>query len=443
MNKKDFGDDFHWGVSTAAYQIEGAVSVDGKGESIWDIFTKKKNKIFDKHTGDVACDFYNKYAQDIYLVYQLKIPNFRFSLSWSRILPQGTGQINQKGIDFYNRVINLCLELGIEPWITLYHWDLPQTLQNKGGWTNREIVDWFTEYVSCCVSHFGDRVTKWIVLNEPMVFTGAGYFLGVHAPGEKGISNFIAAAHHATLSQAIGARTIKSIQSDSKVGTTFSHSYIEPYDFDDFNDHKATKKVDALLNRLFIEPLLGMGYPIKDLTILDRIEKHIKSDDMNLIHFDMDFIGLQVYTRELVKFSRFTPFLQAAIVKASNRCVHHTIMNWEVHPKCIYKAIKKFDTYKNIKELIITENGAAFDDVMYDNKIHDQLRVDYLKSHLKELLKAKKEGSNVNGYFVWTLVDNFEWAEGFKPRFGLVYLDHLSQDRIIKDSGIWYRDFIS
>lgn len=443
MNRKDFGDDFYWGVSTAAYQTEGSITADGKGLSIWDVFTKKKNKIFENQNGDIACDFYNRFTQDLYLIYELKIPNFRFSISWSRIFPEGIGQTNEKGIDFYNKVIDLCLELNIEPWITLYHWDLPQKLQEKGGWTNRDIISWFSEFVTCCIKNFGDRVSKWIVLNEPMVFTGAGYFLGIHAPGQKGINNFISSVHHAAMCQATGGRIIRSLHSNAYVGTTFSNSYLEPYDSNNLKDHKATQKVDALLNRLFIEPLLGLGYPLADLPLLNRIEKYIKANDLQLLSFDMDFIGLQVYTRELIKHVPFQPFLQANIVKASSRFVHHTIMNWEVYPDCIYKAVKKIEQYSKVKDIIITENGAAFDDLIIENKIIDLLRKDYLQKHLHKLLKAKNEGSNVKGYFIWTLLDNFEWAEGYKAKFGLVHLDRNTQKRTIKDSGFWYRDFLS
>ncbi len=443
MNRKDFGDDFYWGISNAAYQVEGANTAEGKGLSIWDVFTQKRNKIFKGHNGDIACDYYNKFTDDIYLIYQLNIPNYRFSISWSRIFPEGIGQINYKGIDFYNRVIEFCLELGIEPWITLYHWDLPEALQKKGGWTNRDVVQWFNEYVACCIKNFGDRVSKWIVLNEPMVFTGAGYFLGVHAPGKKGLTNFLAAAHHAALCQSSGGRTIRSLQSQSFIGTSFSHSHLEPFRKDDKKDQMAKIKVDALINRLFIEPLLGLGYPVKDLPILNRMEKYILADDMQDLKFEMDFVGIQVYTRELIKHAPLIPFVQANIVKASDRFVHHTIMNWEVFPNSIYEAVKRINEYKGVKQIIVTENGAAFDDVLYNNTISDTLRKDYLKNHLNKLLKAKNEGIKVNGYFVWTLTDNFEWAEGYNPKFGLVHVDFLTQKRTIKDSGKWYKDFLS
>ena len=221
FTKNDFGADFNWGVSTAAYQIEGAHNVDGKGASIWDTFSQKRRNILLGENGNEACNFYEKFPADIALIRQLNIPIYRFSISWSRILPDGTGNVNIKGIDFYNRLIDCCLEAGVTPWVTLYHWDLPEALQQKGGWVNRSIVQWFSYFVDCCIKNFGDRVKHWMVLNEPMVFTGAGYFLGVHAPGKKGLSNFLAAAHHAALCQAEGGRIIRAQCPDSKIGTTF------------------------------------------------------------------------------------------------------------------------------------------------------------------------------------------------------------------------------
>lgn len=442
LNREDFGDDFAWGVSTAAYQIEGAHDCDSKGLSIWDVFVKKKNKIFQNHHGDTACDFYNRYMDDLYLMHTLNIPNYRFSISWSRILPNGTGEINQKGIDFYNRLIDLSLELGITPWVTLYHWDLPYALELKGGWINRYIKDWFGQYVAICVQYFGDRVKNWMVLNEPTVFTGAGYFFGVHAPGRKGLDNFLAATHHAALAQAHGGKIIKSMRSDSYVGTTFSCSYIEPYRMRT-RDVIAARKADALLNRLFIEPLLGLGYPTDDLKILRRIEKYMQQNDERDLKFDMDFIGVQNYTREVVRYAPFVPMLQAKIVSAATRKVALTTMNWEVYPESIYHILKKFSAYENIPPLIITENGAAFYDKVQNGQVDDPERVAYLQQTIEQVGRAKLEGVKVNGYFVWTFLDNFEWAEGYHPRFGLVYVDFLTQERIVKASGHWYADFLA
>ena len=441
LRKEDFGNDFTWGVATAAYQVEGGCDIHLKGKSIWDVFVKQRGKIFQNHTGDIACDFYNRYAKDISLMADMNINNYRFSISWSRIFPEGTRNINNAGIDFYNRVIDFCLELNITPWVTLYHWDLPYALQKKGGWVNRDILTWFEEYVACCVKNFGDRVINWMVLNEPMVFTGAGYFLGVHAPGKKGLNNFLAATHHAALCQARGGAMIKSLQPESNVGTTISCSHIEPYRETD-KDILAAKKVDALLNRLFIEPLLGLGYPVTNLKLLQRIEKFVKGDDEKNLAFNMDFIGVQNYTREIVSHAHFMPFIRAKIIKANKRNVETTLMNWEVYPESLYYILKKYSSYNNIPPLSVTENGAAFNDMVQNDKVHDPKRVKYLKDNIAQVLRAKKEGVKVTGYFVWTLLDNFEWAEGYYPRFGLVHVDFETQKRTIKSSGNWYAEFL-
>lgn len=439
--REDFGSDFKWGVSTAAYQIEGAHNCNGKGSSIWDAFVKKRGKIFKKQHGNIACNHYNNFAKDISIISELQIPNYRFSIAWSRIFPEGIGKVNFEGIDFYSRIIDFCLELDIEPWITLYHWDLPLHLQKKGGWVNREIIHWFSFYVDRCIKHYGDRVKNWIVLNEPMVFTGAGYFLGVHAPGKKGLNNFLAATHHAAICQAEGGRIIKQLHPESVVGTTFSCSYIEPYRPIE-KDIIAAKKMDTLLNRLFIEPSLGLGYPLKDLRILQRIEQFIKPGDEGKLSFDMDFIGVQNYTREVVSHASFMPFIKAKVINANKRNVETTLMNWEVYPESIYHMLTKFNQYKNIKQLIVTENGAAFPDDFVDGQINDKKRIQFLQDIIQQVYKAKKEGVKVNGYFIWTLLDNFEWAEGYYPKFGLVHVDFETQKRTIKSSGYWYQSFL-
>ncbi len=441
ITKESFGKDFSWGVSTAAYQIEGAHQHDGKGPSIWDIFVQRRNKIAKNQNGDIACDFYNRYEDDLKLMQAMHIPNYRFSISWSRIQPDGMGEVNLAGIDFYNRLIDLSLSMGITPWITLYHWDLPHALEKKGGWTNRDVKDWFGQYVEICIQYFGDRVKNWIVINEPTVFTAAGYFFGVHAPGKKGLDNFLAAAHHAALAQAHGGRIIKSLQPESNVGTTFSCSHVEPFTTKE-RDLIAAQKADVLLNRLFIEPLLGMGYPTKEIKVLRKIERYMKQNDEVDLKFDMDFIGVQNYTREIIRHSFFVPFLQAKIVSAKKRKVEQTAMNWEVYPESMFHILKKFDAYPNIPPLIITENGAAFDDLVTDGTVDDPKRVKYIREVIEQVFRAKSEGVNVKGYFVWTFLDNFEWAEGYHPRFGLVHVDFKTQQRIIKSSGHWYTDFL-
>ncbi|MCO5935143.1 GH1 family beta-glucosidase [Mucilaginibacter sp. RB4R14] len=441
LSKQLFGDGFAWGVSTAALQIEGSCDADGKGQSIWDTFSSRKGKILNGDKPHIACDFYNRYQEDVDLVKQLNIPNFRFSIAWSRILPNGTGEVNQAGIDHYNNLIDYCLQKGVEPWVTIYHWDLPQALEDKGGWTNREIVSWFSDFATICTKAFGDRVKNWMVMNEPAVFTGAGYFLGIHAPGRTGLRNFLPAIHHVVLSIVAGARILRELVPGANIGNTFSCSYIEPY-ADKPRHIKAAKRADALINRLYIEPLLGLGYPTDEVTALKGINKYILPGDEANMSFDFDFIGVQNYTREIVKYSFFTPYIGASLIKAENRGVELTDMKWEVFPPAIYYMLKKFDAYPQIKKLIVTENGAAFPDVVFDNEVDDQRRVIYLQNHIQQVLKAKQEGVKVEGYFVWTLTDNFEWAEGYHPRFGLVHVNFDSQERIIKASGHWFANLL-
>jgi beta-glucosidase len=442
LNKDQFGDDFLWGVSTAAFQIEGAHDADGKGSSIWDVFTSQKGKIKNGHHALTACDFYNSYQDDIDLIRELNIPNFRFSISWPRIMPTGIHPVNQAGIDYYNKIIDSLLAAGIEPWITLYHWDLPHALETKGGWTNRESVSWFSQYVEVCAQYFGDRVKNWMVINEPSVFTGAGYFLGIHAPGKKGINNYLKAMHHVTLATAAGAKTVRNLIPDANIGTTFSCTHIEPATQNQ-KDIEAAKRVDTLLNRTFIEPILGLGYPQADLPVLKKLNNYILEDDLNNLSFDFDFIGLQCYTREVVKSSMLIPYIGAELISAEKRNVISTDMGWEVYPPALYQVLKKFNEYDNIKKIIITENGAAFPDILTNGKVYDIKRTHYIQDHLEQILKAKKDGLNVEGYFVWSLTDNFEWAEGYNARFGLIHVDFETQQRTIKHSGLWFKDFLS
>jgi beta-glucosidase len=441
FNKDLFGDDFAWGVSAAALQTEGSCSADGKGVSIWDTFSAQKGKILNGDKPTYACEFYEHYERDIDLVKELNIPNFRFSIAWTRILPNGEGEVNQAGINHYHKVIDYCLLQGIEPWITIYHWDLPQALELKGGWTNRNIVDWFKAFVTVCIENFGSKVKNWIVMNEPAVFTGAGYFLGIHAPGRRGLRNFLPAVHHAVLSIVAGAKIIRNLLPDANIGTTFSCSHIEPYS-DKPRDIEAAKRADVLINRLYIEPILALGYPTNEIKALKGIYKyHLPGDEDNL-SFDFDYIGIQNYTREIVKYSFFTPYIGASLVKAENRNVELTSMKWEVYPPAIYHILKKYDAYPQIKKILITENGAAFPDEVVNGQVNDVKRITYLQTHLQQVLKAKQEGCKVSGYFVWTLTDNFEWAEGYHPRFGLIYVNFDTQQRIIKGSGRWYADFL-
>jgi len=437
----DFGSDFRWGTAVAAFQVEGAVNADGRAASIWDTFTKKKGRIKNSDHADTACDFYTNYESDLDLVRELGFEHFRFSISWSRILPKGTGEINQAGIDFYNRLIDKCLQLGIEPWITVYHWDLPQALEDRGGWKNREIVAWFNEYARLCATEFGDRVKNWIVLNEPMAVAGLGYTTGQHAPGKKGIWNFLPVAHHLALCQAEGGRVVREHVPGAYIGTAVSCSFIEAFSQSQ-KDIKAAKRADAIMNRFFIEPLLGMGYPFDAFPFLKNIKKYMREGDQERLKFDFDFIGLQNYFSVVVRHSYFAPVLWLKEVSAKERNVPSTVMGWEVNPDGMYKILKQFADYEDLRDIILTENGAAFVDVCTDDGVSDKSRLMYFKEHLSAILKAKKEGVTVKGYLAWSLIDNFEWAEGYTPRFGLVHVDFKTQKRTVKDSGKWFANFL-
>lgn len=439
--KKDFGENFVWGTSTSAYQIEGAHNIDGRGPSVWDHFSHQKGKIKNNENGDKACDFYHRYESDISLMASLNVDAFRFSLSWSRIFPEGIGKPNQKGIDFYHQVIDTCLASGIQPWITLYHWDLPLALEERGGWINRDIIYWFSEYVNFCTKTYGDKVKHWMVLNEPLAFTGMGYLRGLHAPGKKGIRQGLSTIHHAVLCQAEGGRIVRRNVPDAQIGTTFSCSYVEPYTRYP-RDEQAAQKLDALYNRLFLEPALGQGYPLEDLSFLQKIENYFHPEDEKNMVFDFDFIGLQNYTREIASHSWLAPPLWAKAVPAEKRKVPITTMKWEVYPPGIYHLLKKFSAYDKVKKIYITENGASFEDKVEGEEVLDERRVKFLQSYIGQVLRAKKEGVKVEGYFAWSLLDNFEWENGYRPRFGLIHVDFTTQKRIIKNSGLWYQNFL-
>jgi beta-glucosidase len=444
LKAADFGKDFLWGVATAAYQIEGAWNADGKSPSIWDTFSHKKGKIKTGENGDVACDFYHNYPQDIANIKSMNFGVNRFSLAWTRIKPDGIGRINQPGVDFYHRVIDETLKNGLQPWITLYHWDLPQCLEDKGGWANRDVVNWFSEYVDFCTKEFGDKVKNWMIFNEPMAFTGLGYMAGIHAPGKFGVGLFKKAVHNVVICQAEGGRIVRKNVPDAKVGTTYSVTSIHPKSQKPAHI-AAARRMDALFNRLFIEPALGMGYPVDGFEYLKTMEKLFLPGDDEKMKFDFDFIGIQNYFRTVAKQSAFPPVVWANQVKAKKLVTDEselTDMGWEVYPEGIYEVLKKFGAYPGVKQIYVTENGCAYPDQLTDGKVHDPKRIAFFEKYLTNVRKAQAEGVPVKGYFVWTLMDNFEWAEGFKPRFGLVYVDFKTQQRVIKDSGLWFREFL-
>ncbi|SDJ21414.1 beta-glucosidase [Pedobacter sp. ok626] len=442
IKASDFGKDFLWGVATAAAQIEGAAEGYGKGLSIWDTFSKRSGKTKKGHQPTVACDFYHHYKEDIALVKLLGFGVFRFSISWPRILPTGKGDVNKEGLKFYHQVIDECLLQGIVPYVTLYHWDLPEALEDEGGWTAFSINYSFNLFVSICAKEYGDKVKNWIVLNEPFGFTSLGYMLGVHAPGKTGLTNFFSAVHHAAIAQADGGRILRSEVKNAHIGTSFSCSEIIPYT-QSASDILAAKRVDCLMNRLFIEPLLGMGYPTANWDVMEKFSiQHSTWRHTERLTFDFDFIGLQNYFPLTIKYNAFIPVVQAWEVKAKSRKKPHTAMGWEINANSFYNIIKQFAAYPNIPPIMITENGAAYHDKVINQQVHDQDRIAYFEQYLAALLKAKREGLPITGYMAWTLMDNFEWGEGFNARFGLVHTDFKTQQRTVKDSGLWFKDFL-
>ena len=444
FSRADFGPDFHWGAACAAYQVEGAWQEQGKGPSIWDDFTRRRGAIKRGEHARVGPDFYHRWPEDLDLARGLGLADFRFSVAWSRVLPAGTGPINHRGLDFYDRLVDGCLERGLRPWLTVFHWDLPSALQARGGWTNRDVVRWLADYAQVLARRLGDRVEHWLVLNEPMAFVGAGHLLGIHAPGRRSLSAFLAAAHHAVLAQAEGGRALRAtLPATARVGTAFSCSYLTPHRPGHAPDEAATRRADVLLNRFFVEPALGLGYPLAELPALRwLLARYQKPADDTLIKFDFDFWGIQNYTREVVRFSPWLPLQWAALVPAKKRQVPHSEMGWEVHPESIYQMLKHFSAYPNAPRLVVTESGAAFPDVPTGPQVPDCARRAYLQAALGQVLRARREGVPVDGYFYWSLTDNFEWAEGYQPRFGLIRVDYKTQLRSVKDSGLWYRDFL-
>ena len=443
FSAKDFGKNFEWGVAIAATQNEGAADLYGKGPSVWDKFSKQVGKVKGGATPAAGCDFYHRYKDDLLLAKALGFTIFRFSISWPRILPDGIGKINKDGINFYHRVIDECIKLGLTPYVTLYHWDLPYELHKKGGWTNYFVSKWFARFVTVCAEAYGGKVKHWIILNEPFGFTTLGYMLGKHAPGKKGLKIFLPAIHHAAMAQAAGGRIIRKLVANAHIGTTFSFSQIIPHS-NKKEDIAAAHRVDILMNRLFIEPALGKGYP-KDgsFKFLEKLQMQNKAwKYTERLQFDFDFIGIQYYFPVVVRHNNLIPIVQASEVKPASRKVPHTAMGWEVNADSFYRTIKKIWLYGGVKEIIITENGSCYKDVVKNGVIDDKERIAYFQQHLQAVLKAKKDGVNVKGYFAWTLMDNFEWSEGYQAKFGLVHVDFKTQLRTIKNSGYWWRDFL-
>ena len=427
--------DFLWGAATAAFQIEGAAKKDGRSPSIWDTYSEIPGKINNADKADVACNHYELYEKDLDLMQWMGLNAYRFSISWSRVLPNGIGQVNQAGIDFYNRLIDGLLSRGITPFLTIYHWDLPQILHEQGGWQSRESVEWFKEYTQVLVENFGDRVKNWITINEPHCIAWFGYFRGWFAPGIQDLQSSIDVVHHLLLAHGNAVRIIRDGIPDSKVGMSPGLTPVYPAS-DSPEDLAAADFVDGYDIRWFLDPLHGRGYP---QVVLDKFKltPPIQAGDMEIIAAPIDFLGVNFYLRQVIKDSPDSDFFGVEGVDTPGTPV--TAMGWEINPESLTDLLVRLKEDYKTKEIFITENGSAWNDILANGEVNDQERINYLTSHLQAVEKAVRLGVPVNGYFAWSLLDNFEWTHGYAKRFGLIHVDYSTLIRTPKLSAHWYR----
>lgn len=443
-----FANDFVWGAATAAYQIEGGAAAGGRGPSVWDAFCRRKGAVAEGDTGDVACDHYHRSLDDVRLMSDLGIQAYRFSISWSRVLPNGVGQVNREGLAFYDRLIDTLLEAGIEPYPTLFHWDYPQELFLRGGWLNRDSVEWFGEYAELVGRSFGDRIKNWWTLNEPPCFLGLGHVTGTHAPGLKlDWPEFMTALKHTMMAH---GRSVQALRSTSQRPTSIGYVPIShigiPYDESPENIEAAREFTFGVqepdraywFSRLYLDPIVLGQWPDECIRVLTDRGPEVTADDLTLMSQPIDRLGLNFYAAPYIRRS------ESGKPEVVNLPPGHprTAFDWPVTPEGLYWSVRFHEEHYGLP-VMIAENGLSCRDwVSEDGKVHDPQRIDYLSRHLKALHRAHAEGYRIEGYFHWSLMDNFEWAEGYRHRFGLVHVDFATQKRTPKDSAHWYRSVI-
>jgi beta-glucosidase len=430
--------EFVWGVATSSYQIEGAANEDGRGKSIWDTFCKVPGKVANFDNGDIACDHYHRYKEDLDLMKWMGVKAYRFSVAWPRVIPDGVGRVNEMGLDFYDRLIDSLLEREIAPWLTMYHWDLPEALQLRGGWNNREVVEWFGEYAEVLTSRFGDRVKNWMTLNEPLCSAWLGHLYGDMAPGIKDLQTALNVSHHLLMSHGLACQVIRSNVSEANVGIVINVTPAVPAT-DSQEDSNAAQLADGFDNRWFLDPVFGRTYPADVIDTLGA-SPEIHSGDMKLIAQDLDFLGVNFYFRQTVAADQNSKPLPIRSVNREN--VKRTAMNWEVHPQAFEEILLRISKEYSPKAIYITENGSAWNDEVINGEIIDDERIDYLARHLDVMRSAKNQGAPILGYFAWSFLDNFEWAYGYEKRFGLIYVDYKTQKRTPKKSAFFYRQLL-
>ncbi len=435
-----FPEGFVWGAITAAYQIEGAWNEDGKGPSIWDTFVRQPGRIERGETADVAVDHYHRWLEDLALMQELGLKAYCFSISWPRILPQGIGQVNLTGLDFYDRLVDSLLAKNITPHVMLYHWDLPQALQDRGGWGERFIIDAYSEYARIVAQRLGDRIPFWVTHNEPMVISLAGNFLGEHAPGLQDPLVALRVAHHLLVAHGQAIQVLRlELPKTAKIGIILNITPTYPAN-DTEEDRQAARRYDGVANRLFLDPLFRGEYPADMIEMFGPIFPEIQPGDLQTIRAPLDFVGLNYYMRAVMRNDPEVMILQASQVYPSES--EYSQM-WEIYPPGMYDMLTRIQADYHPKEVYITENGVCVTDgVDFDERVRDERRIRYLRDHLAQVQRAIQVGVPLKGYFHWTLMDNFEWAFGYRMRFGLIYVDFTTQKRIVKDSGRWYAQVI-
>jgi beta-glucosidase len=437
-----FPRNFFWGSATAAYQVEGAWNADGKGESIWDRFAHTAGTIKNGATGDIACDAYHLYPGDIAIMRSLNLKSYRFSLAWTRIQPNGFGPPNQRGLDYYKRLTDTLLASGIRPMCTLYHWDLPQALEDSGGWPHREMANYFADYADTVARALGDRIQTFAIFNEPFVFTLCGYGLGIHAPGRKDYNLFLRAAHTVNLAQGMAFRAIKAAAPHSSVGGAYSMSPGQP-NGDTISDNEAVERFHAFNNIWFLETALNGRYPHAYVTGDVYSAMGYRPGDERIMLAPLDWIGINYYYRTIITPNDVSPgappgWYSLGFTQRTGDQGPKTENAWEVYPRGIYEIVDRISRQYN-RPIEITENGCSYTDWPDANgRIADTRRLEFYRGHLAELARAIHDGANVRGYHAWSLLDNFEWADGYTQRFGLIFVDYRDQRRIVKDSGLWY-----
>jgi beta-glucosidase len=445
-----FPDDFVWGTATASYQVEGATEEDGRGVSIWDTFCRTPGKVFHGDTGDIACDQYHRLDTDVDLMAGLNLGAYRFSVAWPRVQPDGSGKANQAGLDYYRRVVDTLRSRGIAPAVTLYHWDLPQALQEAGGWANRDTAARFADYVGIVAEALGDGVDTWITLNEPWVSAHMGYARGTHAPGQRDLALAVRAAHHLLVGHGLAVQALRgAVRNAAEVGITLNLTPVRA-ESARAADAAAAERVDQYSNRWFLDPVLKGEYPAELLELYRPVtgDDFIFDGDLELINAAIDFLGINFYRRSTIAAADgspapgeepYEPVLEAVSHRPPD--VARTTKGWPIEPDALTELLLRVRADYGDIPLYITENGAAFYDyVDPEGRVKDPERIDYVDRHLRAAHEAISAGVNLRGYFYWSLLDNFEWADGYSQRFGLIWVDYGSQERIVKDSGRWFAE---